>query len=87
MVGSLRPAPPFQATANVDRATDRLIQLVVRDQFKTATVLTIAHRLSSIADSDRVMVLDAGAVVEFDTPQVLEASNGAFAALVAAQND
>ena len=55
----------------VDTATDALIQRTIRTAFAQCTVLTIAHRLDTIADYDRVMVLDAGRVAEFDAPQNL----------------
>lgn len=57
-----------EATASVDLETDEFIQTMVRDQFKECTVLTIAHRLNTIMDSDRAMVLSDGKVVEYDTP-------------------
>ncbi|XP_071947871.1 ATP-binding cassette sub-family C member 4-like [Antedon mediterranea] len=57
-----------EATANVDQYTDTLIQETIRKQFKSCTVLTVAHRLHTVMDSDRIMVLDAGEVKEFDTP-------------------
>jgi ATP-binding cassette subfamily C (CFTR/MRP) protein 4 len=61
-----------EATANVDHETDSLIQTTIRDKFAhKCTVLTIAHRLHTIIDSDRVLVLDAGKVVEFDEPFIL----------------
>ncbi|KAF2069971.1 hypothetical protein CYY_008709 [Polysphondylium violaceum] len=60
-----------EATASVDSHTDSLIQRTVREQFKSATILTIAHRLNTIMDSDRIMVLDAGRVSEFDSPYTL----------------
>ncbi|CAF4810163.1 unnamed protein product, partial [Rotaria socialis] len=60
-----------EATANVDNATDELIQRAICDQFKTCTVLTIAHRLRTVIDSDRIMVLSNGELVEFDTPETL----------------
>ena len=55
----------------VDIATDALIQRTIRTAFRQCTVLTIAHRLDTIADYDRVMVLDAGRVAEFDSPAAL----------------
>ncbi|XP_045474208.1 multidrug resistance-associated protein 1 isoform X6 [Harmonia axyridis] len=60
-----------EATAAVDLETDDLIQSTIRTEFKECTVLTIAHRLNTIMDSDRVIVLDKGSIVEFDTPQNL----------------
>jgi len=60
-----------EATANVDKHTDELIQSVIREKFSDRTVLTIAHRLNTIIDNDYVCVLDAGRVVEFDSPQNL----------------
>jgi len=60
-----------EATANVDQRTDTLIQATIREKFKECTVLTIAHRLHTIMDSDRVMVLDAGRLKEFDAPYIL----------------
>ncbi|XP_018568578.1 multidrug resistance-associated protein 1 isoform X9 [Anoplophora glabripennis] len=63
-----------EATAAVDLETDDLIQTTIRTEFKTCTVLTIAHRLNTIMDSDRVIVLDKGQIVEFDTPANLLAN-------------
>ncbi|XP_022093420.1 multidrug resistance-associated protein 4-like [Acanthaster planci] len=65
-----------EATANVDVRTDRLIQATIRQRFKHCTVLTIAHRLNTIMDSDKVMVLDAGRLIEFDEPYILLQKEG-----------
>ena len=75
-----------EATANVDFKTDRLIQEVIRDKFKDSTVLTIAHRLNTIMDYDKVLVLDGGRVVEFDKPDVLMRKGGMFAEMVRSKN-
>jgi ATP-binding cassette, subfamily C (CFTR/MRP), member 1 len=53
-----------EATSSVDYATDASMQRVIRECFADCTVLTIAHRLATIIDSDRVLVLDAGRVAE-----------------------
>ncbi|XP_015233372.1 PREDICTED: multidrug resistance-associated protein 4-like isoform X1 [Cyprinodon variegatus] len=60
-----------EATANVDPRTDDLIQKTIRDKFRECTVLTIAHRLNTIIDSDRILVLDAGQIHAYDEPYVL----------------
>ncbi|XP_022123996.1 ATP-binding cassette sub-family C member 4 isoform X1 [Pieris rapae] len=60
-----------EATANVDPKTDEFIQKTIRKKFADCTVLTVAHRLNTIMDSDRVMVMDAGRLVEFDYPYKL----------------
>ncbi|KAL1918432.1 uncharacterized protein VTP21DRAFT_3092 [Calcarisporiella thermophila] len=72
-----------EATASVDLQTDALIQRALREDFKDSTVLTIAHRLNTIIDYDRVLVLEAGKVKEFDTPaKLLEDPEGAFTQMV-----
>ena len=75
-----------EATANVDFKTDRLIQEVIRDKFKDSTVITIAHRLNTIMDYDKVLVLDGGRVVEFDEPELLIRNGGLFAEMVRSRN-
>ena len=75
-----------EATANVDFKTDHLIQEVIRHKFKDSTVLTIAHRLNTIMDYDKVLVLDGGRVVEFDNPDVLIRNDGLFAEMVKSHN-
>ncbi|KAL2913381.1 hypothetical protein HK105_207126 [Polyrhizophydium stewartii] len=60
-----------EATASVDLATDDMIQRAIRSDFGSSTVLTIAHRLNTIADYDKILVLGAGRVLEFDSPRAL----------------
>uniref|UniRef100_A0A8C0ICR5 Canalicular multispecific organic anion transporter 2 n=1 Tax=Bubo bubo TaxID=30461 RepID=A0A8C0ICR5_BUBBB len=67
-----------EATAAIDLETDDLIQMTIRTQFEDCTVLTIAHRLNTIMDYTRVLVLDNGTIAEFDTPASLIASKGIF---------
>lgn len=72
-----------EATANVDPHTDALIQSTIRNKFSECTVLTVAHRLNTIMDSDKVLVMDSGSVVEFDHPfNLLSKQNGFFYNLV-----
>uniref|UniRef100_A0A0D9WR94 Uncharacterized protein n=1 Tax=Leersia perrieri TaxID=77586 RepID=A0A0D9WR94_9ORYZ len=73
-----------EATASIDSATDAILQRVIRQQFSSCTVVTIAHRVPTVTDSDRVMVLSYGKLVEYDTPaKLLEDKQSAFAKLVA----
>ena len=68
-----------EATASIDHQTDKQIQLTIRKEFNNCTVLTIAHRLNTIMDSSRIMVLDNGRIVQFDTPQnLLKNKSGSF---------
>lgn len=60
-----------EATASVDYATDELIGKTIRQEFAQSTILTIAHRLRTVIDYDRVMLLDQGRIAEFDRPGVL----------------
>lgn len=72
-----------EASAHVDQRTDQLIQRAIRTRFADCTVLTVAHRLNTIIDSDAIMVLDAGQLVEFGHPhQLLANPDGQFRALV-----
>ncbi|KAJ2000490.1 hypothetical protein GGI04_004135, partial [Coemansia thaxteri] len=75
-----------EATASVDSKTDKIVQDVIRREFVDCTVLTIAHRLNTIMDSDRVLVMDQGEIAEFDTPAKLLAQNSHFARLVECMN-
>merc|ERR1712232_405251 len=81
-----------EATASIDNETDATIQRMIRENFQDSTVLTIAHRLNTIMDSDRILVLDDGHIAELDTPENLMAKeSGHFRAMVeksrAAQSD
>ena len=77
-----------EATASIDNELDKKIQIMIRAKFKTSTVLTIAHRINTIIDSDRVMVLDKGKVIEFDTPEtLLKLNGGAFKSLYETTNN
>uniref|UniRef100_A0A4W3I1D3 Multidrug resistance-associated protein 1 n=1 Tax=Callorhinchus milii TaxID=7868 RepID=A0A4W3I1D3_CALMI len=67
-----------EATAAVDLVTDKLIQSTIKSHFDQSTVLTIAHRLHTIMDYTRVLVLDKGEIIEFDTPANLLAKKGVF---------
>ncbi|GAB1197901.1 hypothetical protein APSETT444_007206 [Aspergillus pseudonomiae] len=72
-----------EATAAVDVETDALLQRTLRSSiFQDRTIITIAHRINTIIDSDRIVVLDKGRVAEFDTPANLIKSGGKFYELV-----
>lgn len=72
-----------EATSNVDPHTDSLIQKTIRAKFAECTVLTIAHRLHTVMDSDKVLVMDNGKIVEFDCPdELLKKTDGYFYSLV-----
>ncbi|XDG00923.1 hypothetical protein ABKA04_000538 [Annulohypoxylon sp. FPYF3050] len=72
-----------EATAAVDVETDAMLQNTLRSSlFSHRTIITVAHRINTILDSDRVVVLDKGEVVEFDTPQALIQKKGVFYGLV-----
>jgi ABC-type multidrug transport system fused ATPase/permease subunit len=73
-----------EATSSVDPHTDSLIQSTIRTAFAHCTVLTVAHRLNTIMDSDRILVLDNGNVAQYDSPErLLDVPHGIFARLVA----
>ncbi|KAF5294166.1 hypothetical protein FQR65_LT10877 [Abscondita terminalis] len=68
-----------EATANIDSTTDALLQKSIKELFSHCTIITIAHKLNTILDSDKILVLDFGKVVQFGTPQTLiEKKNGLF---------
>ncbi|KAF8331910.1 uncharacterized protein EI90DRAFT_3154324 [Cantharellus anzutake] len=68
-----------ESTASVDFATDVKIQEAIREEFKDSILITIAHRLRTVIDYDRIMVMDAGQIAEFDSPKnLLKNENGIF---------
>lgn len=72
-----------EATASVDGDTDAFIQQMIRKRFVNVTMITIAHRLNTIMDYDKVLVMDKGRAMEFDTPEkLLEDADGVFTTLV-----
>jgi len=71
-----------EATASVDSQTDATIQRIIREEFHECTVISVAHRVLTVMDSDRVLVLDAGLVVEFDAPSKLMGRSSVFGAMV-----
>jgi ABC-type multidrug transport system fused ATPase/permease subunit len=65
-----------EATASIDRATEQRLQQMIQREFVDATVLTIAHRLTTVLECDRIMVLSDGQIAEFDTPHNLARVDG-----------
>ncbi|KAG6637774.1 hypothetical protein CIPAW_11G201600 [Carya illinoinensis] len=73
-----------EATASVDTATDNMIKETLRQHFSNCTIITIAHRITSVIDSDMVLLLNNGLIEEYDSPtRLLENKSSSFAQLVA----
>lgn len=72
-----------EATASVDGETDIFLQKMLRSKFEGCTLLTIAHRISTVLDYDMILAMDKGKAVEFGPPEVLmEKEDGVFRALL-----
>lgn len=72
-----------EPTANIDSRTDAKLQAIIASEFKNKTMITIAHRLETIIDYDRILVMDAGRVAEFDSPSaLLRKTDGLFSKMV-----
>ncbi|KAI6712168.1 hypothetical protein JHW43_005299 [Diplocarpon mali] len=72
-----------EATSAVDKKTDSLIQRSIREEFSNTTLLVVAHRLSTVMDFDKILVMKDGAAVEFDSPrELLNIENGVFMGMV-----
>ena len=72
-----------EATANVDLKTDEFIQKTIRESFAKVTVILIAHRLATVIEAERILVMDQGRLVEYDHPfRLLQDEQGAFTQMV-----
>ncbi|KAL5697476.1 ATP-binding cassette sub- C member 8 [Ranunculus cassubicifolius] len=71
-----------EATASIDSATDAILQSVIRKEFSNCTVITVAHRVPTVIDSDMVMVLSYGKLLEYDEPSKLMETDSSFSKLV-----
>lgn len=79
-----------EATSSVDYRSDQVIQRTIREEIRRrkCTVLSIAHRLDTILDADRIVVMDRGKVVEFDSPRKLESNKQSLLSqLILAENE
>ncbi|KAG5520872.1 hypothetical protein RHGRI_033440 [Rhododendron griersonianum] len=72
-----------EATTSIDSATDAILQTIIREEFSGCTVITVAHRVPTVTDSDMVMVLSFGELVEYDEPSKLMETDSLFSKLVA----
>lgn len=75
-----------EATANIDEKTESLIQSLIDVEFRASTMIVIAHRLRTIMACDRILVMDQGKVVEYDSPQALLANKDSYFASLAAEH-
>lgn len=70
-----------EATSSVDTKTDELMQKLIRTEFWECTIIAVAHRLDTILDFDKIAVLDAGRLVEYDSPKALLSRRSRFRTL------
>lgn len=75
-----------EATSNIDQNTDKLIQIIIKREFKDSTIITIAHRLNTIIEYDKILVLDKGKIVEADSPINLLNKEGSIFNLLVKQS-
>lgn len=72
-----------EATASIDEMTDRLLQKMIKLEFKSTTVITIAHRLNTIIQYDRILVMKDGKIAEFDSPiSLMNKPDSIFASMI-----
>jgi len=81
MLGESKIVVLDEVTSSVDSETDKLMQCLIREEFANRTIIAVAHRLSTILDFDRVVVLQEGVIMECDSPKALLARQSAFRAL------
>lgn len=67
-----------EVSSSIDVTTDKLVQRVIREEFRDATIISVAHRLDTILDFDRIALLSDGTLVEFDSPEALLQRPSAF---------
>jgi ATP-binding cassette subfamily C (CFTR/MRP) protein 1 len=67
-----------EVSSSIDGVTDKLVQRVIREEFKDATIISVAHRLDTILDFNRIALLSDGKLVEFDSPKALLERDSAF---------
>jgi len=72
-----------EATSQVDKANDAMVQNLIREQLNDRIIFSIAHRLDTVIEFDRIIVLDAGNLMEFDRPTTLLRNKGHFYKLCA----
>lgn len=82
LIRSVRVVVMDEPTSNIDPNTDGIMQNIVREDFKSHTVITIAHRLDTVIDADKVLVMENGSVAEYASPAQLLKQKGRFSSMV-----